>query len=86
MKIKHLLLVALTALALGLASIGVIAPAIAGGRGGMTGEFGVPALAGGRGGLGGEVHALAGGNGGVNGGDVYSVAASASGAGGDISR
>jgi hypothetical protein len=49
------LFVALTTLALGLASIGVAAPATAGGRGGMTGEFGVPAIAGGRGGITGDV-------------------------------
>jgi hypothetical protein len=55
MKIKRILLLALTALALGLASIGMAAPATAGGRGGMSGEFGVPAIAGGRGGMTGEV-------------------------------
>jgi hypothetical protein len=51
MKIKHL--IALTALALGLAAGGIAAPSIAGGRGGMTGEFNTLA-AGAAGGVSGE--------------------------------
>ena len=39
MKIRRVLLVALVALVLGAAAFSVRAPAIAGGRGGMTGEF-----------------------------------------------
>jgi hypothetical protein len=40
MKIKQVLLVALTALVLSLAAIGVTAPAVAGGRGGISGDCG----------------------------------------------
>src|SRR5262249_4442097 len=70
---KKILLVALMALALGLASVGV----------------GAPALAGGRGGLGGDVHTLAGGSPtGHRAGwrADNAIAGSSAGAGGDISR
>ena len=43
MKIKRVLLVALAALGLSLASIGATAPAIAGGRGGIGGDTGLNA-------------------------------------------
>jgi hypothetical protein len=58
MKIKHLVLIALTALALGLASGGVGAPAVAGGRVGGGGDIhagvAVPAIASVRAGAGGN--------------------------------
>jgi hypothetical protein len=69
MKIKHL--IALTALALGLAVGGIAAPSIAGGNGGISGGD-VHSLAGGRGGMTGEfgvpvAPAIAGGRGGMTG-------------------
>ncbi len=48
MKIKHILLVALAALALSLASIGATAPAIADAIGGHGGNAGAPTIAGGK--------------------------------------
>ena len=62
MNIKHIVLIALTALALGLASVGVGAPAVASIKSSMSGDFqaeiGVPALSAGNAGAGGGgVHA-----------------------------
>lgn len=73
MKLTYILLIALVALALHLAWTGILAPALAGGNGGISG---------------GDVHArvleplLAGGNGGVNGGEVHSLAGRKPGASG----